>query len=103
MIRITSRNIHSTFTPKSKVLYALNYKYVPDVLNRRNEPWNPQEKGGMLIRDAHIEFLEPFQKAGSVMLGGAFNPPDAGALMVLNMASEEEVNNFVSFLYHQIK
>lgn len=77
-------------------MFALNYTYVEDVLNRRNDPWDPKESGGITIRQKHFEFIQPFATTGQVVMGGAYDPPSDGALIILNVKSKEEAEKFVN-------
>jgi uncharacterized protein len=52
-----------------------------------------QEKRN-LHRQAHLDRMDPLDKAGKVLLAGPFTDK-AGSLIVLNMASLEEVQAFL--------
>lgn len=62
--------------------YMLMYDYVPDVLEKRA----PHRKN-------HFEFLQKYESAGQLILGGAFNPPSQGACLVFK-GEKSMVENF---------
>mmetsp|Transcript_5632 Transcript_5632/g.6519 ORF Transcript_5632/g.6519 Transcript_5632/m.6519 type:complete len:121 (+) Transcript_5632:155-517(+) len=65
--------------------YLLQYKYVPDVLEKR-DPFRPN----------HLGLIKEFYKEGKVVMGGAFADPVDGALIIFDCNTKEEVEAFVS-------
>jgi uncharacterized protein len=64
--------------------FALFYDYVPDVLERR-KPFRPD----------HLAHATEAQKAGRLLMAGAFDPPTDGALFLFRAESAAEVEDFV--------
>ena len=62
--------------------FALLYETVPDYLERR-APY----------RAEHLQLAKEAQRAGKLLLAGAFNPPE-GALLVFRAESPAEVEAF---------
>jgi uncharacterized protein YciI len=62
--------------------YALMYDYVPDVLEKRA----PHRKN-------HFNYLQKYESAGQLILGGAFNPPSLGACLIFK-GEKEMVEEF---------
>jgi len=60
---------------------VLQYAYVPDILT---------------LRKQHIEFVSQYTKKGILLMGGAFDPPSDGALIVLS--AENFVRSLQSFI-----
>ncbi len=71
----------STLTPK---LYALQYEYVADVLEKR-KPY----------REAHLNHIGKQVENGNVILGGAVGNPPTEALIILRNLSSNDVEQFV--------
>lgn len=62
--------------------FTLHYDTVPDYLERR-APY----------RAEHLQLAREAQRAGRLLIAGAFNPPD-GALLVFRAESPAEVEAF---------
>jgi len=80
-----ARGLSST-TPIKPVKYlALRYKYVEDVLERRGP-----------FREEHIANLQKMSDEGKCVLGGAFNDPADGAVVLFdaNKCSKRDVEQF---------
>jgi uncharacterized protein len=63
--------------------FVLLYDVVPRYAERRAP-----------FRAAHLALAERFAGDGKLLLGGAFDPPDDGALLVFEAASAAEVEVF---------
>ncbi len=64
--------------------FALQYETVPDYVERRKP-----------FRAEHLALAEAEHRAGRLVLGGAFDPPD-GALLVFRADSAAQVEAFVA-------
>jgi uncharacterized protein YciI len=64
--------------------FALLYDVVPGYAERRKP-----------FRAAHLALAERFGRDGKLLLGGAFDPSDEGALLVFEAASAADVEAFV--------
>ncbi|KAG2497806.1 hypothetical protein HYH03_004077 [Edaphochlamys debaryana] len=70
--------------PPPTKYFLLEYKYVPDILEKRGP-----------FRAAHIEGAKKQAEAGKMVLGGAFGESPEGALFVFRDTTAEEVEKFV--------
>jgi uncharacterized protein YciI len=65
--------------------FALLYETVPDHLERRKP-----------FRAEHLALAEEERRAGRLVMAGAFDAPDGGALLVFRAASAADVEAFVA-------
>jgi uncharacterized protein YciI len=65
--------------------YALEYIYVPDILEKRG-PYRPE----------HLELAQGLQKAGKMIGGGPYSPATPGALFVFEDSNDDVVKKFVN-------
>lgn len=85
---ISSYNQVRTFSATSsppvalKALHVLKYTYVTDVLERRAP-----------LRPLHLKHARSAVESNALVLGGAFNPPSEGGLLVFN-STRDFVENF---------
>jgi uncharacterized protein len=63
--------------------FALFYDYVPDALERR-KPYRPE----------HLAYAGEAQKAGRLIMAGAFDPPTDGALFLFKADAAQDVEAF---------
>lgn len=63
--------------------FALFYDYVPDYLERRPA-----------YRQAHLAYAARAHQGGSLLLGGAFDHPADGALLVFRADNKFQVEEF---------
>ncbi|KAG2440870.1 hypothetical protein HXX76_003724 [Chlamydomonas incerta] len=64
--------------------FLLEYKYVPDILEKRTP-----------YRAAHIEGAKKQAEAGKMVMAGAFGETPEGALFVFRDSSVEDIEKFV--------
>ncbi|KAG2450581.1 hypothetical protein HYH02_005082 [Chlamydomonas schloesseri] len=64
--------------------YLLEYKYVPDILEKRTP-----------YRAAHIEGAKKQAEAGKMVMAGAFGETPEGALFVFRDTTPEDIEKFV--------
>jgi len=74
-----------------KVLFALQYDYVEDILQKRDQTWGDSSES---LRQQHFKFVRTFATDGSLVMGGAFDPPSDGALIILKMKDRTAAENF---------
>lgn len=67
----------ATLQPK---LYALQYDYVADALEKRKPH-----------REAHLSFIGEQVKKGNLVIGGALDHPPTGGLLILRNLSHDEI------------
>ncbi|MEA2412316.1 MAG: hypothetical protein QOC77_2877 [Thermoleophilaceae bacterium] len=65
--------------------FVLLYDYVPNVVERR-APFRP----------AHLELYREWRSQGRLVMGGAIGDPPHGALIVFDVASADEVEDFAA-------
>jgi uncharacterized protein YciI len=65
--------------------FALYYDYVPNIVERRAP-----------FRAAHLELYREWRADGRLMMGGAVGDPPHGALIVFDVDSAAEVEEFAS-------
>ena len=65
--------------------FALHYDYVPNIVERR-APFRP----------AHLELYREWRSAGRLVMGGAVGDPPHGALIVFDVDSAAEVEEFAA-------
>lgn len=82
-----------TFNVKTKTMFALRYNYVDNILEKRNQKWGDSDDS---LRQQHFAYINKFVQNRQLILGGAFDPPSDGALIVLDMGSKTDAENFVS-------
>ncbi|MGH9451783.1 MAG: YciI-like protein [Terriglobia bacterium] len=63
--------------------FALLYDYVPDYLERRQP-----------LRQAHLDYAGRAYEEGKLILGGAFDRPPDGALLVFRAGGRADVEEF---------
>ena len=63
--------------------FALFYDYVPDIVERR-APFRPE----------HLELYRSWREEGRLVMGGAVGDPPHGGLIVFDVASADEVEEF---------
>ena len=94
----------STSAIKITRLYALHYGYPQDVLTRRDQLWSDT---GISLRQNHFKYISGWVDQKKIIIGGAYDPPSDGALIILDVANKEEaeefVNLFLLFFYYYIK
>ncbi|GLC33199.1 hypothetical protein PLESTM_000035100 [Pleodorina starrii] len=64
--------------------FLLEYKYVPDILEKRTP-----------FRAAHIDGAKKQAEAGKMVMAGAFGETPDGALFVFKDSTREEIEQFV--------
>ena len=81
---LTARASLSTVPVQAKKFMALRYKYVDGMLDKRA----PHRAG-------HLERVGKAEAEGKIALGGAFNDPCDGALVLFHEhVGEQEINSF---------
>jgi uncharacterized protein YciI len=65
--------------------FALHYDYVPDIVARR-APFRP----------AHLELYRAWRADGRLVMGGAVGDPPHGGLIVFQVPSAAEVEEFAA-------
>jgi uncharacterized protein len=73
------------YARESMPYFALHYDYVPDIVERR-APFRP----------AHLELYRAWRADGRLVMGGAVGDPPHGALIVFQVASASEVEEFAA-------
>lgn len=73
----------STSLPQAK-LYALQYDYVPDALEKRKPH-----------REAHLALFSKQVEKGNVVLAGAVDNPPTGGLLIFRNLSANEIEQLV--------
>ncbi|GLC50262.1 hypothetical protein PLESTB_000360200 [Pleodorina starrii] len=79
----TVRCMASAAAPPPKY-FLLEYKYVPDILEKRTP-----------FRAAHIDGAKKQAEAGKMVMAGAFGETPDGALFVFKDSTREEIEQFV--------
>ncbi|GIL44675.1 hypothetical protein Vafri_2160 [Volvox africanus] len=74
----------TTAPPPPPKYFLLEYKYVPDILEKRTP-----------FRAAHIDGAKKQAEAGKLVLAGAFGETPDGALFVFKETTREEIEQFV--------
>lgn len=69
---------------QSSQYHVLNYKYVPDILEKRGPH-----------RDAHLGAARKQDEAGKLLIAGAAGDPVDGAVFVFKNTSKEDIEEFV--------
>jgi uncharacterized protein YciI len=65
--------------------FILLYDYVPNVVERRAP-----------FRTAHLELYREWREQGRLVMGGAIGDPPHGAVIVFDVDSAEDVEQFVA-------
>ncbi|KXZ41290.1 hypothetical protein GPECTOR_574g619 [Gonium pectorale] len=65
--------------------FILEYKYVPDILEKRTP-----------YRAAHIDGAKKQAEAGKMVMAGAFGETPEGALFIFKNTTKEDIEKFVS-------
>jgi uncharacterized protein YciI len=65
--------------------FVLHYDYVPDIVERR-APFRPD----------HLSLYRAWREDGRLVMGGAVGDPPHGALIVFDVESADEVEEFAS-------
>jgi len=73
------------YPPASMSHFVLEYDYVPGIVERR-APFRP----------AHLELYREWRAAGRLVMGGAVGDPPHGGLIVFDVDSAAEVEEFAS-------
>eukprot|EP01095_Lingulamoeba_sp_RSL-Kostka_P004527 TRINITY_DN15762_c0_g1_i1.p1 TRINITY_DN15762_c0_g1~~TRINITY_DN15762_c0_g1_i1.p1 ORF type:complete len:147 (-),score=42.39 TRINITY_DN15762_c0_g1_i1:126-566(-) len=66
-----------------KKFFMLEYEYIENILEERTQ-----------FRKSHFEHAKSYRDNGSLVYGGAFNPPSLGAAIVFRCSNKEEVEEF---------
>lgn len=70
--------------PAGPKYYILNYKYVPDILEKRGP-----------FREAHLGAANKKLDAGKLVMAGAAGDPVEGAVFIWKNATKDEIEEFV--------
>ena len=73
------------YARSSMAHFALHYDYVPNIVERRAP-----------FRAAHLELYRAWRADGRLVMGGAVGEPPHGALIVFDVESAAEVEEFAA-------